>query len=69
MFKFVKAFEEYLNPKPPPANPEINWDVDPQEIHRVAWAYAHLANCSYYEAIDQLFYMTYEEAKEFLGES
>ena len=69
MHKFLKAAEEFLTPPPPPKLPSIDWDVSPEEIHRVTWAYANLANCTYDEALDQLYYMSYADVKEFLGEA
>ena len=68
MDKFWTAINEFLSPPPPAEEPTIDWDVPPAEIHRVTWAFAHLANCTYREARQQLFYMSYADAKEFLGE-
>ncbi len=68
MHKVLKAVEDFLNPAPPPENPGIDWDVSPEVINHVIWAYANLADCSYAEAIDQLSYMSLADAKEFLGE-
>jgi hypothetical protein len=69
MDKFWTAINELRNPAPPHAEPTIDWDVPPAEMQRVTWAYAHLANCTHEEAVDQLSYMTYADAKIFLGES
>ena len=68
MDKFWTAINELLNPPPLTSEPTIGWDVPPAKIHRVTWSYASLANCTYEEARDQLSYMTYADAKEFLGE-
>lgn len=68
MGKFAKAVEEFLNPPPPPELPGIDWDVSPEEIHRVTWAYAQYADCSYADAKEQLSYLTYQGTKVFLGE-
>ena len=68
MDKFWKALDAWFNPPPVSAPPELDWDVPPEEIHRVAWAYAHLMQCTYEEAQEQLAYLTYTDAKEFLGE-
>jgi hypothetical protein len=69
MDKFLKAIEAFFNPTPPPEEPRIDWDVSPAEIQRVTWSYASLADCTFEEAVDQLSYMTYADAKEFLGET
>jgi hypothetical protein len=68
MDKFWTAINELLNPTLPPKEPTIDWDVSPAERRRVMWSFASLADCTYEEAVDQLSYMTYADAKEFLGE-
>ena len=68
MDKFWKAIDAFLNPEPVLAPLELDWGVAPAEIHRMTWAYAHLVQCTYEEAQEQLGYLTYADAKEFLGE-
>ena len=64
MFKFAKAVEKYKYPEPE----VITWDLPIKEIQRVIRSYARLMHCSYDEAIGQLCYMSYRDAKDFLGE-
>ena len=68
MLKIAKAFEKLLYPTFP--EPEvITWDLPIEEIQRVIWAYARRMRCTYDQAISKLCYMSYRDAKRFLGES
>ena len=69
MLKLVKAVEKFLYPEAPPEPEVITWDLPIEEIQRVIWAYARRMRCTYDKAISKLCYMTYRDAKEFLGES
>ena len=65
MFKLPKAVEKFIYPEPE----VITWDLPIEEIQRVIWAYARRKRCTYDKAISKLCYMTYKEARRFLGES
>jgi hypothetical protein len=65
----LRTLEAYINPSEKPEPLPLTWDVSLEEQHRIIWAYANLCNITYHQAMEQLYYLSYSEAKEFLGES